>query len=224
MTHGLLCYAGTHRKWSGAALALWGVSTLLSVSCGKCTQEAICVGSVALCTYLFSAKKYVLPTRRPGCTERYSGPAGAAGSMAFKGDLLVLEIGRVQGISTVLSTQRQGTPSQAPGSDANTSAPLWLGNDACSSRLFGIFFNFSFWDGITCTNGRVTSMNLSGYGASGPLELLGPLTAVYELNLYNNSFEGDAAESKRQQESACCCSGFAQPPVACLLWLGRAPP
>ena len=62
-------------------------------------------------------------------------------------------------------------------------------------------------------------MNLSGYGASGPLELLGPLTAVYELNLYNNSFEGDFAGSKRQEELACCCSGFAQPPVACLLWL-----
>ena len=100
----------------------------------------------------------------------------------------------------MLSTQRLSAPLQAPGSGANTSAPLWQGSDACSSRFYGIFFNFSSWTGITCTSERVTSIDLSGYGASGPLELLGPLTAVYELVLRNNSFQGEITESKRERE------------------------
>ena len=78
---------------------------------------------------------------------------------------------------------------------------MWLGNDACSFTSYGILRNYSNWAGITCTNGRVTSVDLPGYGMSGPLELLGPLTAVDQLFLNNNSFEGRVAEACEREKA-----------------------
>lgn len=74
-------------------------------------------------------------------------------------------------------------PSQGAGGEANSTGPAWTGDRACSN-------NTSYWPGINCTDGRVTSLDLSNLGARGPLELLSPLTALNSLVLVNNSFAG----------------------------------
>ena len=48
----------------------------------------------------------------------------------------------------------------------------------------------SRWQGITCADGRVSVLNLSGLGASGHLDALGPLTALHDLQLSGNNISG----------------------------------
>ena len=48
----------------------------------------------------------------------------------------------------------------------------------------------SRWQGITCADGRVSALNLSGLGASGHLDALGPLTALHDLQLSGNNISG----------------------------------
>lgn len=64
----------------------------------------------------------------------------------------------------------------------------WTG-EACRGNADS-GWSSSQWEGITCKGGRVLSVNLTGLGASGPLSVLGSLTAVTDLILYGNKFQG----------------------------------
>ena len=52
----------------------------------------------------------------------------------------------------------------------------------------------SRWQGITCADGRVAALNLSGLSASGPLDIVGPLTALTDLQLSGNNISGEAQQ------------------------------
>ena len=56
----------------------------------------------------------------------------------------------------------------------------WTG-EACSNTT---------WQGVICSNGRVTAVNLAGTGAGGFLDGFGQLTALSELRLAGNNFTG----------------------------------
>ncbi|CAI0438489.1 unnamed protein product [Linum tenue] len=66
----------------------------------------------------------------------------------------------------------------------NTTPPNWLGNDPCGSSRR--------WDGVTCTNSRVTSLQLSGMGLKGYLPSdIALLPELRTLDLsFNKGLEG----------------------------------
>lgn len=64
----------------------------------------------------------------------------------------------------------------------------WTGEACSGSTDSG--WSLSRWKGVTCEGGRVISLNLTGLGASGPLSVLGSLTAVTDLILHDNNFQG----------------------------------
>lgn len=80
--------------------------------------------------------------------------------------------------------------------------------------------------GVTCLGSRVVGLNVTRLGAVGRLEILGQLTELTVLKLYNNSFQG---MPRVTEGMVCCilphrsvrrphtCSGLAQPDQASLL-------
>ncbi|KAK9831310.1 hypothetical protein WJX81_001003 [Elliptochloris bilobata] len=63
------------------------------------------------------------------------------------------------------------------------SQATWVG-EVCSGP------NTTSWLGVTCSGGRVTAVDLSGLGISGPLDGFGQLTALTDLQLARNRFSG----------------------------------
>ena len=59
----------------------------------------------------------------------------------------------------------------------------WTG-EACSDA------NYSAWQGVVCTGGRVTSINMTAAGACGTLDAFGRLTALKGLWLNDNMLYG----------------------------------
>ena len=53
--------------------------------------------------------------------------------------------------------------------------------------------NTSSWQGVLCSNGRVSTVSIYRAGASGPLDSLGNLTALKKISLADNSFNGARA-------------------------------
>ena len=79
--------------------------------------------------------------------------------------------------------------------NSTRSLDTWSGNEVCSGTR-----SVTQWEGITCLGGRVAAANLSGLGASGPLDAIGKLTALSSLSLSENSFTG--------MRTMVCCSAY----------------
>ena len=81
--------------------------------------------------------------------------------------------------------------------------PKWLDNATWQGAVCS--GNTTVWKRISCQGGRVTSVDLSSLGASGPLEGLGNLTSLTNLRLDSNQFSGawDLNRGHLHQDSCC---------------------
>ncbi|PKI74947.1 probable leucine-rich repeat receptor-like protein kinase At5g49770 [Punica granatum] len=103
--------------------------------------------------------------------------------LRFLGLLLAVLLG----LSTGKAASEDSVALQAMKAYLNNTPPNWVGSDPCSDK----------WDGIICTNSRVTSITLSSMGLSGQLTGdIGTLSELRTLDLsYNKGLTGSLPDA-----------------------------